>query len=120
MYLPTTAIFTRFFGLTTREHEFLPIRHVRRRGGDAEQAADGVVEALLLEHERHLVNGVIDVARLDHGVERHVAKHGELVAHVFAERMLGAADEHLRVQADLAQLGDGLLRRLGLQFARPP
>ena len=32
--------------------------------------------------------------------------------------MLAAADEHVRLQADLAQLGDALLRRLGFQFSR--
>ena len=37
---------------------------------------------------------------------------------VRVERTLGAADQDLRLETDLAQLGDALLRRLGLQFAR--
>ena len=49
---------------------------------------------------------------------RDVAKHGKLLPDVGIERMFGAANQDLRLETDLAQLGDALLGRLGLQFAR--
>ena len=66
MYLPTTAILTCFFGLTTRSTNFR--QFVRSGGGvvDLEQLADEVVQPLVMQHERHFVNRVFDVPRLDH------------------------------------------------------
>jgi hypothetical protein len=46
-----------------------------------------------------------------------VAVEGELLAVVLADRAVGAADEHVGLDADLAQLGDGLLGGLRLQLA---
>ena len=60
---------------------------------------------------------VVHVLLLDHRLERHVAEQGDLLAHFLVERLLAAADQDVRGDADFAQLGDGLLRRLGLQFA---
>ncbi len=98
--------------------EFPPIAQVRRRRFQMEKLADQFVESFLVQHQRHFVDRVLHVARLDHGPGRDVAKHGKLLARLEVERLLGATQEHLRLQADLAQLRDALLGRLGLQFAR--
>ena len=82
-----------------------------------EVAADEVVHALALEHERHLVDGMVDVLLLDDCFEGHVAEHGDLLPELLVERVFAAADEDVRDDADLAQLGHGLLGGLGLQLA---
>ena len=46
----------------------------------------------------------------------HVAKKRELGLDVVAQGHLGAADQRVRLDADLAQFLDGVLRRLGLEF----
>ena len=48
---------------------------------------------------------------------RHVAEHGDLLAQFLVERLFAAAGDDVRRDADFAQLGDGLLRGLGLEFA---
>ena len=71
-----------------------------------------------LERERQLVDRGLHIHLLDDGLHGHVAKHAELLAHLGRERVIAAADEEVRLDADLTQLRDGLLRRLRLQFAR--
>ena len=83
-----------------------------------QQAADQVVHALALEHQRHFVNAVVHVLFLDHRLVGHVAEHGNFLAQILVQRLFATADQDVRRDADFAQLGDGLLRRLGLQFAR--
>src|SRR5258706_7419833 len=98
--------------------DLLPVRHVRRRRVQVEQAADEVVEALAVQHQRQFINGMIHVLGLDDAFERDVAEHGNLLAQFLVERLLATARDDVRRDADFAQLGDALLRGLGLQFAR--
>jgi hypothetical protein len=60
---------------------------------------------------------VLDVAAFEHAVQADVAVEGELLAVVFADRAVGAADKQVGLDADLAELGDGLLRGLRLELA---
>ena len=83
-----------------------------------EQLADEIVEALFIEHQRHLVNRMLHVARFDHAARRNIAEHRELLAQLGIQRIFGAAKQDLRLQPDLAQFRDTLLRRLGLELAR--
>ncbi len=89
----------------------------RRRILELEQVDHQLVQPLLQQGERQFVDGVRHIAALDHGLHRHVAEHRELVAQAEVERMVRAADEDVGLDADLAELGHGLLRGLGLQFA---
>ena len=73
-----------------------------------------------MQHEGHLVDGVRHIARLDDRVQADVAEHGEFLPNVGIERPFRAANQDLRLQTDLAQLRDALLRRFGLQLARRP
>jgi hypothetical protein len=82
-----------------------------------QEAANEVVHALALEHERDFVDGMVNVLLLDDGVEWDVAEEGNLAAQLLLQRLLAAADKDLRGDADFAELGDGLLGGLGLEFA---
>ena len=60
---------------------------------------------------------MVDILLLDDGVERHIAEEAELMPQLLVERVLTAADQDVRRDADLPELRDALLGRLGLQFA---
>ena len=66
--------------------------------------------------QRHLVD-VVGVGRRDDRLGLDVAEQGDLVADAARERLLGAGDDDVGLDADLAQLGDGVLRRLRLGLA---
>ena len=94
-----------------------PLGQVRLGRVDPQQPADLAVQILRVQQQRHLIDGagvlvVKDVFRRD------VAKHRDLVAHLARDRVLRAADDHVRLNAQPRQLLDGVLRRLGLQLAR--
>src|SRR5215217_1177517 len=97
--------------------EPLPIGQVGWGQLDAEVAQHRLVDALVGELERHLVDRV-DVARRDHRADRQVREQRDLLADVLAELLLGAAHHHVRLDADAAQLLDRVLRRLRLQLTR--
>ena len=61
---------------------------------------------------------MLDVPLFDHRFFCHAAEHRQLPAQVEIERALGAANQHLRLQTDLAQLSDTLLSRFRFHFAR--
>src|SRR5205823_10284112 len=85
---------------------------------DVEVLEDDAVEPLLLEHERDLVDRVVDVL-LDEGrLEVDVAEGRDLLPHLLGDLALGAADEDVGLDPDLAELADRVLRRLRLHLAR--
>ena len=93
-----------------------------RSGGracDAEVLEQEVVDALLVEGERDLVD-VVDVAGGDDRLRRQAREQRDLLADVAREGALGAAHEHVRCDPDAAQLVDRVLGRLGLQLAGVP
>ena len=100
-----------------RVDHLAPVVHLRRRARQAEVDHDQLVEALLAEHQRQLVDRVLDVLLRDDRVERHVAEQRELAADIFFQRDFRPADQHVGRDADLAQLGHALLAGLGLDLA---
>ncbi len=54
--------------------DFLPVRHVRDGRVEMQKPANQIVHALALQHQRHFVNGMVNVFFLDDGFERDVAK----------------------------------------------
>ena len=82
----------------------------------AEVLEQEVVDALLVEGERHLVD-VVDVAGGDDRLRRQAREQRDLLADVARERALGAAHQHVRGDTDAAQLVDRVLGGLGLQLA---
>ena len=103
--------------LTAFHHLGLPMAQVMRRAAQLEHPQDGIVELLLAEHERHFIH-VLDVQRLDHRRGLDVAELGDFAAHRLGERLLGAAQQDVRLQPDLTQLAHGMLGRLGLELIR--
>ena len=85
-------------------------------GLEAEAVDDQLVELVVDEAERHFVDREVFVLFFDHGVDRHVAEQGDLLAVFAGQRVLGAADENVGLDADLAELADGVLRGLGLEL----
>src|SRR5215510_7834918 len=93
-------------------NDFLPVSHVGRGHVEAQQLADDLIEPLALEHEWYFVDAVIDILFLNDSFIRHVAKEGNLLAKFLVERLLAATNQDVRRDPNLAQFGDGLLRRL--------
>jgi len=84
--------------------------------GQAEAAQDRAVEAGAVVVDRHLIDR-IDVERRDHAVHRHRALQRDLAPGVLADGVLGAAEQHVGLDADGAQIAHRVLRRLGLHLA---
>ena len=76
-----------------------------------------LVEHLLVQHHRDLVD-VVDVPGRDHRFLLHVGEQRDLAALVLGQRLDRAAEQRVGLDADLAQLLHGVLRRLGLDLAR--
>ena len=96
--------------------ELEPLAEIGGRRVDAELAADELVEALLLERERHEVD-VGHVGVRDHRVDVDVGEERDLLADLARQRLRRAADEHVGMDTDAPQLVDRMLRRLRLQLA---
>ena len=94
----------------------LPIAHVSRTVVHVELLERDLVETFLLHHQRDFVD-CRRCAVLDDSFRLHVAEHGNLVLHLLGDRLLRAADEDVRLDADGAQLLDAVLRRLRLELA---
>ena len=97
--------------------DLVPLLEIGGRGGDPEPPQDDVVKPIALEREGHLVDRKVFVSLLDHGLPRHIAKQRDLLLVGDVERPLGAADEHVGLDADLAEKAHGVLGGLGLEFA---
>jgi hypothetical protein len=97
-------------------HEVVPARQVGRLRVQVELRADQLVEPLRVQHARHLVDRV-GVPHRDHAELGHVREQRDLRALVVGDRPVGAAEQGVRHDADLAQLLHAVLGRLGLQLA---
>src|SRR5258708_5358123 len=84
---------------------------------EVELVEQDLVEALARERQRHLVDE-LDVERGDDRFLLDVAEERDLVAHVVGDGMFGTAEQHVRLNADLAKFLHGVLRRLGLHLVR--
>ena len=96
-------------------NELLPLRKLRCGGRDAKFANEQVAKAELLKLQRHFVDG----ARSGGGDDRlhwNVGEEGDLLAHIIWDRMIGAEDNHVRLNTAAAQLLHRVLRWLRLQL----
>ena len=94
-----------------------PSRKVAVVGMQSELAHQQIAQARVLQDQRHLVD-VVDGGEREDGVARDVAEHRQLVLDVVGDGLVGAADDGVGLDAERAQLLDGVLRRLGLELAR--
>ena len=84
---------------------------------DAEGGEHLAVEPFGVIGDRHLVDRG-DVERLDHSFGPDIAEERDLAPLVARQRPLAAAEQHVGLDADRAQLLDRVLGRLGLELAR--
>ncbi|MND61809.1 hypothetical protein D3C80_530710 [compost metagenome] len=94
----------------------VPFGQVGAAALQAETLDDEIVQALGMQDGRDLVDGV-DVLQGDDRALFHVGEEGDLAARGQVDFMVGAADQHVRLQADGAQLLHRVLGRLGLGLA---
>ena len=99
--------------------DLFPSAEIGGARGQPEHLDDALVEALLGEGQGHLVDRV-HVPRGHHRLFLDVAEQRDLGLGPGGERMflVRAAEEHVRLDTDGAQLLDGVLGRLGLELAR--
>src|SRR3546814_1371555 len=76
-----------------------------------------VIQPLLVEHGRYLVDGIGIPDRND-GIERHVRKQGNLGALVVGDGPVVAAQQSIGINADFTQFLHRMLRGLGFELAR--
>ena len=94
----------------------VPFGQVSSRSIEIQLTHDDVVQPLLVQPGRNLVN-IVDVNGRDDCVPRHVSKQGDLASLLLWQGSLGPAQQHVRLNADGAQLFDGVLCGLGLYLA---
>ncbi len=104
----------RMFGFV---HELVPALEAGGRRVQAQLVADQAVQALLVQHAGHLVDGV-HVPHADHAPFGHVGEQGDLAALLVGDAAVGPAEQGVGLDADLAQLLHRVLGGLGLEFAR--
>ena len=104
----------RFFGRDDALDEFAPVRQIGLRRLQTEKFANEFVQSFGVKHQRHFVNACARRRALRSPLPANVAKHRKFLAQFGIEWLFGPANQHLRLQTDLAQLGDALLGRLGL------
>ena len=93
-----------------------PLPQVRLVGDKAQLAAHHLVQALPGHQQRHLVEGLRSGV-LDHAVRLDVAEQGDLPPDILRDRLVTAADQNVRLDAQGQQFLDGVLGGLGLQLA---
>ena len=81
------------------------------------QAQDGLVDPLFGENQRHFVHRR-HVPGRDHRIHVHVAEQRDLLLHFMRQRAFGAAQQHIRLNADGPQFLHAMLGRLRFEFLR--
>ncbi len=104
-------------GVLDAVDQVFPRLHVGFALRQPQQLQQYLVESLFTERQRHLVNRR-HIPGGDHGLFGHVAEQADLLLQVAGERAVGAAEQHVRLDADRAQVAHAVLRGLGLQLAR--
>src|SRR3954464_141209 len=95
----------------------LPLVEAGRAAPDVEQLRHPIVEPFLVQRERQLVYGG-DVHAGEYGSRLDRAEERDLVLDVLPERPVGAAEEDVGLDADLAQLHHAVLGGLRLHLVR--
>ena len=100
-------------------HKALPAFKRRRwRVTEADLVDHEAVDLVAAQVERAFIDRVVDIAECDNILALDITEHRDLAAIFLIKVGLGAANDDVRLNADLAQLGDRLLGRLGLRLTR--
>ena len=115
-YLPTSATVTVVLRVVHPLQQVVPAGPVHVAEGQAEPAHHVRVQALAVQHLRD----VVDARRVRGGDDRlavDVAVQRQLVLELVRDLPVGAADQRVGLDTDVAQRGHRVLGRLGLQLA---
>ena len=104
-------------GLILAFDHLAPGGQVRRRHLEAQLVDHDVIERLLVQQQRNAVD-VVGVDRRDHRALLDIGEQRDLAPLLVGQRLAAAAQQHVGLDADAAQLLDRVLRRLGLDLAR--
>ena len=96
-------------------HQQLPVGKVGLADLHVQRLAHLVGEALLLQHQRHLVQR-LRVQVLNDVLRGHVAELGQLLPHLHGHGVVAATHQHVRLDALGLELLDGVLGGLGLEL----
>ena len=99
-----------------RVDDAAPYRQIRLGQVQLQLLGDDLVDALVVEHGRHFVDGV-GVVTADNGVFFHIAEQRDLALFVFRQFAVHPAEQDVRLNADLAQFFYRVLGRFGLDLA---
>ncbi len=92
-----------------------PVGEIRLRAWQVETLEDRLREMLVLHHERHLVDELC-VRVLQYMVRRHITEEADLLTNLLRNRILGTADEDVRMKTESLELTYAHLCRLRLQL----
>ena len=92
-----------------------PVGEIRLRARQVETLEDRLREMLVLHHERHLVDELC-VRVLQYMVRRHITEEADLLTNLLRNRILGTADEDVRMKTESLELTYAHLCRLRLQL----
>ena len=106
-------------GVNDTPHKLLPFIHLGLGHGNTEHLRDDAVHAVAAQIQRALVNAVLHVTEGHHIARRYVTEHADFLLFFLGKVVhLRAADDDIRLNTNLAQLSNTLLRGLGLGFTR--
>ena len=97
-------------------HQIIPALQGSRRGVDAQFFANQSIQALLVEHARHFVNGV-HVPHGDDAPLRHIGEQRNFGAFFLRNRPVGTAQQSIGLDADFTQFLRRVLGGFGFKFA---
>ena len=117
MYLPDHGDPHLVLGVHDPLDHLAPLGEVQRARLEMQPLDQDLVQPVIDQGERHLVDAELLVALFDDRLGLDVAEQGDLVLLVGGDRVLGPADQDVRLDADLPQDPDGMLGRLGLELA---
>ena len=104
-------------GLRGLAHQLVPFGVDNRVDSQVELFQHAEVQFLLGKFARDRVDGIRHVLFFDDAFGLHVAEEGELVEVILRNRHFGAAHQNVGEDTDIAELGNGVLRGLRLEFA---
>ena len=104
-------------GVRLGAHHLAPLGEVGGRDLEAQFVDHDVIERLLVQQDRDAIN-VVRVDRGDHRPLLDIGEQRDLAPLLLGQRMAAAAQQHVGLDTDAAQLLHRVLRRLGLDLAR--
>ena len=103
-------------GVSQREQKIIPGFEFRWRGYDPKTFGDEFVEPVVPEGQGDFVDREIPIFLLDDRFDRDVAEQGYFLLFLARDTLFAAADEHIGLDADLAELTDRVLCWFGFDL----